>query len=116
MPAAKLSEDEKKTLDLYIESFRESSSKERKRVVNNAVAALFPKIQGGDRAQKTERQQGMESMKPVRTYLLSSWHTFLRRVYIEGNNQLPSQPRPTGEAESTCFLCSSLEPLPSRRS
>jgi hypothetical protein len=65
MPAPKLTEDQIETLDGYVESFREASKKERRRVLQNALKALFPKRQDGSKEDKAQRLESLEKLKPV---------------------------------------------------
>jgi hypothetical protein len=71
MPADKLTEQQIETLDGYLESFREASKKERRRVLQNALIALFPKSRDSSKEDKTQRQESIEKLKPVTGWLNS---------------------------------------------
>jgi hypothetical protein len=65
MSSSKLTEEHTAVLDLYMDSFREASRKERKRVLQNALKALFPKVRDASREDKAIRQQAVKDFKPV---------------------------------------------------
>lgn len=65
MPTDNLTDHQKETIDLYTDSYRDSTAKEKKTVLKNLVDALFPKQANSTQEEKDMRFGLIKAIKPV---------------------------------------------------
>lgn len=65
-----LTDDQKSSLDDFIDAYREGSKKERKGVIKNALAVLFPSVPEDDEDGKKRHKERLDEMRKVTLLLI----------------------------------------------
>ena len=66
----KLTDKQKTTLDGFTDTYRQASRKDRKGIVNDALAALFPAVPDNDKDGRKRRKERVATMKKVRCMIM----------------------------------------------
>ncbi len=113
MASDKLTDEQKGTIDLYIDSYRDSTAKERKKVLKNLIQALFPKGMNGTQDEKDQRTENIKSIHPVcTTFHLNIW---MLTTFFTGFDGSPGESCAKAKIQDTRLLCSILESVPGCR-